>query len=333
MSASDHFDRYVLDGDWSLAPVMRGRGPLVYVLEFANDEQYVGQTVNIRQRVASHRRRWSDMTAVRVRDVPQAELARIELETISAHRASGHVLRNRAHNYGHDQPSALDDIVPVVDQKHWALGHGTYDPTVFADTARQSVGPVPKLVKSALGRLPHATFPTVADAVIADLAAVIALAIPDPVSMEQTYWTISDYPSTSRGRMATLNTGIAEVLAISRDIFGEELPDGTVAPYLVSFVNLPANSPLPDDLPGVKWLNRDIQYFKSTRVDQLAVLLGSVGQVLEVEPVKVALRELVLDLMRLGTPSRWGRFHSQELARRAYQVAASTGEGRYPSPI
>ncbi|HHU10900.1 MAG TPA: GIY-YIG nuclease family protein [Intrasporangiaceae bacterium] len=324
MSSAQQFDRFVLAGSESVAPLFRGRGPLIYVLEFADGEFYVGQTVNMMQRFTSHQRTWGDITAIQLQGASLTDLNRIERDTIGQYRAMGRVLRNRSHNFGHAQPTALDDIVPVVDQKHWVLGQGTYDRSAFEEPAGRPSGPEPKMFKSTQGRMDGLNYFTVADAIVADLAAVIAEGIPDAVSTEQTYWTISDYPSTGPfGRMVTLNTGVAEVLSTSRRFQALTLTDGREVEFVPSYLNIMPDSGVPDDAPWVLEVYRSMQYFRTTPVDRLMIPAGQVGDALQFEPLKLALRELVLKLMRSGTPTRWGRFHSMELARRAYCAIVS----------
>ncbi|MDO5500608.1 MAG: GIY-YIG nuclease family protein [Propionibacteriaceae bacterium] len=329
-----------------MTPVFRERGPLIYVLEFAKGEFYVGKSITMTQRFASHCRTWDDITAVQVRDVPMADLDRVEREMICQYRGQQRTLRNRAHNFGHEQPSGLDQIVPVVDQKHWALGGGSYDQDAFAEAARRPEGPNPKMYASEVGQIPDPVCHTLADAVTLDLAAVISHGIPDAVSLEQSYWTISDYPSTGPGRMATLNTGDAEILWTSREVrTWDPFEDGSDGPFLTTYLNISPDSDVPDDLPWVGRVDRSVQYYGSTAIDRLHVMAGGVHEVLEDQRVKMALRDLVLKLMRSGVPTRWGRFHSMELARRAYTLALRTDpsdacwlgqptavpEGRFPA--
>ena len=74
-----------------LAPsVMFGSdpGPGVYVLEFADGSEYVGQSVHPISRLATHRRRYKDIVAVRFTSVDRADLDRVEQEIITGLRLS-----------------------------------------------------------------------------------------------------------------------------------------------------------------------------------------------------------------------------------------------------
>lgn len=325
MAAPSQFDRYVLPDDGTFAPLFRDRGALVYVLEFANGEQYVGLTRTMTQRFASHRRAWNDITAIQIRDVDEAELARVERETIRSRRAAGLTLRNKAHNQGHNQPSPLDDVVPVKDQQHWVLGDGGYDRAAFAEAAQRPSTSHSKFINSEEARIPMGSGFTVADLVVGDLAAAIAFGIPDAVSTELTYWMISDYPSTSRGRLVTLNVGNLQVLYVPRRPW--PLTDTTAGTFEehVTCLYVAAHSRVADDLPGVVDIDRGYARHPQTPVDRIFLRVGMLSEVLRDQVALKAFRELVLDLMRSGTSTRWAHHHGAELAKNAYQFATIPG--------
>lgn len=325
MSAPPQFDRYVLADNGTFAPLFRGRGSLVYVLEFANGDQYVGLTRGMTQRFASHRRTWNDIIAIQIRNVDDAELARVERETIRSRRAAGLILRNKAHNQGHSQPSPLDDIVPVIDQQHWVLGHGSYDRAALMEAAQRPSTSHSKFINSEEARTPMGHGFTVADLAVGDLAAAIAFGIPDAVSTELTYWMISDYPSTSGGRLVTLNVGNLQVLYVPRRPFALSDSTGDALEEHVTCLYVAADSQVDADLPGVVWIDRGYARHPQTPVDRIFLRVGMVSEVLRDQTALRAFRELVLDLMRSGTSTRWARHHSAELARNAYEFATIPG--------
>lgn len=68
------FQRWEVSDDLSLSalvgPGFNGCG--IYILEFNDGTQYVGQTVSLLSRIASRRRRWpGQITALRFAELPQ----------------------------------------------------------------------------------------------------------------------------------------------------------------------------------------------------------------------------------------------------------------------
>lgn len=73
----------------------------IYVLRFADGEQYVGQSVDVVNRFTSHRRRWDDIQAIEFCHVSREILDDAEKETIQLRRDAGVRLRNSALRRGH----------------------------------------------------------------------------------------------------------------------------------------------------------------------------------------------------------------------------------------
>lgn len=140
------------------------------------------------------------------------------------------------------------------------------------------------------------------------------------MTTEGDYWTITDYPSTSGGRLATLNAGNMEVLFFPLRPLLED-PDG---PVLTAVLNVGRSSGLPAEL-GYGLVEHDVDHYGAAGViDRVLVPVGEVSTLLREEGTAVvALRRLVLDLMRSGTSAKFQRWHSPELARRAYEVIAA----------
>lgn len=76
-----------------LFPKSKGRTG-VYVLHFNNGEGYVGQSLNVVGRWATHRRRWDDIAALEFARVPRTRLNDAERAQIRSRTASGLSLRN-----------------------------------------------------------------------------------------------------------------------------------------------------------------------------------------------------------------------------------------------
>lgn len=155
---SPSFARLEATGLASLTPLLRGKGGGIYILEFADGSQYVGQAVNFVTRMTTHVRgggkhheSWRDVVAISVMNVPLDELDVWERRVIAERRTAGFVLRNKVFNFGFLGPSALDDVVPVNEQAHWATGGGDFAVSQYAEAAGRPAGPVPKLLRSREG--------------------------------------------------------------------------------------------------------------------------------------------------------------------------------------
>ncbi|WP_081751520.1 GIY-YIG nuclease family protein [Corynebacterium vitaeruminis] len=85
------FRRFELRGATSLASILEGGHTGIYILEFANGERYVGQSVDVRSRFTQHvhgsgHKPWTDVTAFAFLDVPAADLNRVERLIIETQR-------------------------------------------------------------------------------------------------------------------------------------------------------------------------------------------------------------------------------------------------------
>ncbi len=75
----------------------------------------------------NHDEAWKDIEKLWFVTVPKSkDLTQIERDEICRFRTSGKRLRNRALNFGHNQPSSIDAVIPVEDQQSWVLGNGPY---------------------------------------------------------------------------------------------------------------------------------------------------------------------------------------------------------------
>lgn len=324
MTSGMRWARFELGPGAALAPLFRGRGSGIYILEFKNGEYYVGKTIHALQRFTTHKRHRGDVQAILFREVPSHELDREEQATIAARRRAGWHLRNIMHNPGHQQPCGLDDLlsVSVEEQRHWALGHAQYDLAPLVAAAQRTAVSETRLDSSRGGRRVLDGERTVADLAVADLAAVIEHGIPDAVATERHYWTVSDYPATAGGRFLTLNAGNVEVLHHPR----RALLWDRNGPVLAAVLNLASGSELTrSDVSGIVERNVDA-YRGAGRIDRVVTPLGNVRSLLQRDDAVAALREFVLRLMCSGTSGKFARWHSQELARRAYQVISEAAK-------
>jgi hypothetical protein len=344
------FDRYEVNDIESVAPLLRDRGPVIYILEFGNGDRYVGQAVNFVRRFAQHRHGgthhspWEDIIAVQVVEVLAAQLSDAERVIIGRERRAGHHLRNRVYNIDNDLPSALDTKIPVREQQHWATGHGSFDHTSFAKAANRSAPEgLTRLGGSSKGKAVILDGRTVADAVLDDVAVVIANTIPNAVQLEGEYWTLSDFPSTSRGRYATLNVGYLEMLYFPRHPLEMVVEDGMVIVEHAAVLNLPVGTMgEPGDKPEdgyafdwptgecFTWLDvaRPSNRGKDalgTRTDQIVMPIGTLSADFEAVDLLEPMRELALKLMRRSSARIYAKSHSAELARLAYERVDKIG--------
>lgn len=334
------FDSYDVSERSSFAPFVRGRSSGIYIFEFENGQRYVGQTVNFVARFNSHIRdsdhheAWDDITRLMVMDAKPEDLNELEFQVIAWQKEEGYSLRNKVFNFGFEGPSQLDSATPIIDQLHWANGDSDYDIEDIKHAADRAFEGRTKLHQSVEGGQPwleeangDASWPTVANAVCADLGAVIARAIPEAVELESIYWTVSDYPNTVGGRLATLNVGSAEVLYIPRA--PRELIRGGSEKVKIhcSKLNMAAGTVIRDRELQARWHNTPLFVSNMTRqpnygigpVDNVTIPTGLVGQALNHPEILQGVREFCLNLMRSGQSGIFRRWHSRELARRAYE--------------
>lgn len=304
----------------ALIPAQR-RG--IYVLEFSNGEYYVGQAQNIVRRFAQHRHgktnhaeAWDDIKRLWFMPVPEfLNLTEIEITEIRRFRKFGKPLRNRALNFGHDQPSPLDMMITVEDQQSWVLGEGPYD-LRGAKEKLPSLGQEPsKLLKQAP--------PEHRNSILTDLAFAFTTLIPEAVTFEGRYWTISDCPSTAGGRWATVNTGFVELLYFPR---GEA--DG------LTCLNTVPGTLMDDQSPQQTARVEDDSYdvfvdqvtYPSTSADRLLFTTGDLATICSEFPeVLLGARAFALQAMRQNTSGMFARWHSEALTRDIYQFALEKG--------
>lgn len=334
------FDSFDVQDRSSFAPFVYGRTSGIYIFEFTNGQYYVGQTRNFARRFPAHLRGsshhppWNDISRLMVMDADPADLDALEAHFIEDYKNQGHSLRNKVFNFGFEGPSRLDGDVPISEQEHWANGVSDYDIEEIRQAADRPVEGRTKLHQSPEGKLPWLAentddemWPTVADAVCADLGEVIARTIPEAVELESIYWTLSDYPSTVGGRLATLNVGVVEVLYVPRHTVELKRVDGTPVDVHLSCLNTTSGTLTEDGAIQDRWLQNppviptfiDASTYRIGPVDRLTVPTGLLGQALDHPELLQGVRKLCLDLMRSNQSGIFRRWHSRELARRAYE--------------
>ena len=316
----------------------------IYVLEFADGERYVGQTEDVVTRYSTHRHgsnhheAWPDVTAISFLPIPVGDLDGPERDAIREQRAHFR-LRNRVHNFGHWEPSALDDVIEPETQRHWATGQAEYDLAPFVSAAKSLGDGTPKLLHSRRGQEELPDGRQVWEAVVDELAQVVALAIPDATETEGRFWSISDYPATARGRFATLNAGSLELLYFPRGRVDPEFGSLEASAGLVSVLNADIGTFIdPADLPSRFSLTdgvgcpevidgHAVSFFRepsnySVPVDSVESPLGVFGaRVLDPDQLG-GVRSLVIHAMRRGSARINMRSRSEALTRLVYERIA-----------
>jgi len=302
-------------------------GPGIYVLEFADGTEYVGQSLHPVSRLATHRRRWADIVAVRFASVPKAELNRVEQEHVTERRRAGIHLRNKtllAQPFGE---SVLDSIVTQGEQAAW----------IDTDPRRGDIHVAPERIEEARFRLSsepdrlpremrqHPSF----DDALTSLAAYIYNVIPEPAETEGRGWVLSAWPSTgrtrSRRRFSTLSIQNVELIFLCE----ERLESGEWVQYTV--LNVAETLHVPTDLTHVATKNRlyrtvgPVWTFDVDGWDSLPALLSYPA-------LLVAARELVLGQLRKGR-AMFSRFHSEALADECFAVIGETGNDTGPATL
>lgn len=339
------FHRYSVQELSSFAPLVHGRDAGIYIFEFANGQRYVGQTTNFVNRFSQHihgsdhHEPWEDINVLWVMDADPHELRELELQVIAWQKEEGHSLRNKVFNLGFEGHSELDTSVSVIDQLHWALGDSDFNTQSLRQAAQRTPGPETKLHASKVGQqrwmdgiYANPEDYTVADAACFDLGTVIAHAIPDAAELEKIYWTVSDYPNTAGGRLATLNVGSLEVVFIPRSP-QELIHPNNDTKWLVhySHLNLSAGTLMDTDSQQIKerWQHKRIDMFPIDiyqnqypigTVDCIDLPTGLLTDLFQDPEILQGTRELCLDLMRSNQAGMFRRWHSAELTRQAYKT-------------
>lgn len=313
--------RWAVKGLSTISALLGDEDPCgIYVLEFDNDESYVGQAVDVRKRFVSHCRdsshhaAWKDITHISFTPCRAAELNTREAAMIQAMKRKEHTLRNKVMNLFHEQSCPLDKIIAPVDQYHWA------DSDYLDRRAHQATEDE---VSNAIAALPPgpskmSVLPSYGDC-LADVAAFIDLVLPDPLATVEKYWTISDCPSTKGGRFYTVNVGVLEMLRCS----------SVIGAHNYSYLNTVMWPELADENPDAAWqidLGKPkgmqvtvstVDYPKAT-VTVVEFRTGTLRELLENNPLILAdARALAVALMRTGTAGLFRRWHSKELTREA----------------
>jgi hypothetical protein len=285
-----------------LAPGFIGCG--VYVLEFNDGTQYVGQTVNLLNRTATHRRRWpGQITALRFAQVPQAALNRAERDVVARTVASGVVLRNTDLVSLPLSSAALDLVVDRAVQDDWLRGEteplNIGERGALALQRRRTLEQYRILV----GR------PDYRD-ILQALADYVRRCLPWPHQTEARFWTITSMASTGRTntwhRLAVINVNNVETMVLG------EARDSAEGPWQPQgFINVDLRTAVP------RALRRDVEIGSYGPVGEVKRLWVEdprmVSTVLEEPSVAEGARRLTIGLLRKGK-GMFSRYHDYNVA-------------------
>ncbi|WP_454296698.1 GIY-YIG nuclease family protein [Salana multivorans] len=275
----------------------------IYVLEFKNGDLYVGQTVSLLSRIATHRRTWPrDVRAVRFARVSPEELDRAEQDVIARLVADGERLRNVDLVTLPLRGDALDLVVDHAVQEAWLDG----ETVEFDVESRIALARQRERTEAKYRRLTqHPEF----DAIVRALGCYLRTCVPQPDATEWRFWSLTSLPSTGDGRrLAALSVNNVEVLVL-RGSTPDVADEG--------FLNLAADAEIPRRLHRRTWTHR---YRSTGEVTGLELHHPrDVEQVLADPEIAAGARRLALGLLRKGL-GVMGRFHDFHLADAVFRV-------------
>jgi hypothetical protein len=283
----------------------------IYVLEFANGERYVGQSLDLVRRFGDHRRRVGDIASIQFLQCRRESLDELELQTIRQQRANGRTLRNIVHGTGPIGDSDLDPLVTRSDQQSWL---NSAEPDPVSDAGRtidetQRAAHIERFER--LQR--RISFPLVAEI----LHHYVPTCVLRPAETERTFWALSAMPDSGRRRtsrrLCTLSINKMETLVLF-----EGWDDGDSGYYFGGWVNMSVRI-LTETLGDVAELTRrqpalhtGVTTHEAAGGDALAVEFDGVTgykAIWNVPGIVDAARALNLMLMRKGPTLQW-RWHS-----------------------
>lgn len=317
LNFSQHEVRY-LNSIAHLFPPSKGRTG-IYVLRFADGQQYVGQAVNVVGRFAQHRRTWDDIVSIDFARVPRRSLDASEVEAIRILEGGGIRLRNIHHATHVLGDRDIDLHVTPDDQYAWLNGAPILEdvPDRIDDAAQRTQG------VDAFTRFQKFDSTYLVSALC---GIYITLAIPRPRETERTFWALSAAPSTNKRRdhrrLAALSINTMETFVIGQNLSNEfgwlltgfvVLRPATLAEY-TSLDDVGASE------SSLLELDTDRQYHAAG--DDQAVIhffaFDGFKELVTLPGFAEAARELNLRLMRKGPTLQW-KAHNFQLADEVFR--------------
>lgn len=315
------FTRWELKPEVSLAALLPPQTSRcgIYVLEFANGDEYVGQTVSLLSRVATHRRHWDEpICAVRFVQVPPSDLNRVEQDVIARLLDQGICLRNVNLVTLPIRSDALDLSVDRAVQEGWL--NGEVAAVVLGDRAamaeqRRRIRPQYEAL-AARGDF---------DDLVLALATYVRNSIPWPHSTEGRFWSVTSLPGSGRRkdwhRLSALSINNVEVL-----VLGEARHESGGWRF-AGRLNVAGDARIPKQLrsrvrPGA---------YKSVGPTWTVELSSpaEVSGLFDDEVIAASARRLSIGLLRKGA-GMFARFHDYNLADDVFRRMAASLESRRP---
>jgi hypothetical protein len=306
-----HFTEHDVRDGGSLALFVEDRSRCgIYWLDFEDGASYVGQSVNARTRLASHRRRWSDVTTARFAECRPERLDELELAVIQ-HVQKTRPLRNVLLT---SRPGGLDDLIVTV--REGASLALPWERERRGRLLEETVAPLSgRQMNASWERLRlHEDY----SGLVSSLSTLLLESFPSPAQTQELLWTLTALPSTNRSagwrRLCTLSAGRLEILRVF-----EETLNGRKA--LRWFLNLHPEASgrrVRSALAHVDAPNSTVRRVPYRAVSERvwtidAVGLDSLDAVLKDEHVLNEVYRLVVMLMRQGmNPLR--RHHNHQFA-------------------
>lgn len=276
----------------------------VYVLEFDDGTQYVGQTVSLLSRLASHRRRWpGQIIAVAFAELPPEALTQAERDVVVRIADSGVGLRNTDLVALPLSSAALDLVVDRVVQDDWLRG----------ETDSLNIGDRGALAlqrRRTLQRYRTLVARTDYPAILQAAADYTRCCLPWPHQTEARFWSITSMPSTGKNsmwhRLAAITVNNVETL-----VLGEFLDNAADRWEPRGFLNLDAHASVPRSLA----LDVEVGEYKTIGTVKRLLVGDSrdVSTALKHPAVAEGARRLAIGLLRKGR-GMVSRYHDFNIA-------------------
>ncbi|MEV6256067.1 hypothetical protein AB0L97_22700 [Nocardia sp. NPDC051911] len=308
---SRNFDAAVLFAEARTVALPPGQPVLSgwYLLRFHDDSFYVGESVNLRGRMAGHRAKWGEEIAtVRFRPeiASKQKLKRRERTFTHELEALGVPLRNVINARATAGRDALEELLPVGEQDRWLA-----DPLVYNAADATPLKPMPaQEVRYAANARRYQARPG-ADEVTALLRTFLDSSVPVPRATEFQYWSVSTGTYSGQRRFC-VSVGAMEVFVVSDDLSG--------------FLNVRRSLLVPTVEAERKFLRRHprvrLSYgeYADAGSDDISVqcsTLDSLRRLVDDPHVTTAAAGLVLDIMRKHF-CIYTRYHCPQLVQAVY---------------
>lgn len=300
-------------GRATIADLVRpGQRTGVYLLGFRTGEAYVGLSKDVASRFIQHCRCHLDIEWFTFKRIPAPKLAKEERRCIDAVERYGLDLRNVALTSFAPPSADLDALISESEQQKFLV----------SGKARAELQTIPRaddLRRKHLNRFGTLIAHPCGAEAVSGLAAFLRVAVPCPAQTQVAFWSVSAMPGTLAGDLLRVN-------AHWQELFSAFVDQGRTC-----FLMLVAKRPLTDAWgPTLKKLGEhliDVELSNSHLApggqDQLCLIARgrtALDRTLALRPVKKAMREFTLRLMRKG-PSMWGRSHCPQLVDSALRLS------------